>query len=97
MGQSTKATAPARELIEANHEFPGEYPIKAFGPASETFRVAVHTATRQAVGARFVVSERLSSKGNSVCITLILAAETVDEVICAYERLHDVPGLRMIL
>lgn len=89
--------APARELIEANHEFPGEYIIKAFGPASEQFRTDIGHAVRTAVGARVVVSERLGSKGNSICITLTLAAESVDEVIFAYDRLHAVPGLRLIL
>ena len=95
MGESTKA--PRRELLEANHQFPGEYIIKAFGPAHEQFRVDIGEAVAAAVGARVEVSERLSSKGNSICITLVLAAETVDEVIYAYERIHAVPGLRLIL
>ncbi len=95
MGESTKA--PARALIEANHQFPGEYVIKAFGPAHDEFRSGVGHAARAAVGARVELSERLSSKGNSICITLTLAAQTVDEVIFAYERLHAVPGLRLIL
>ena len=96
MGQSTRR-APARELLEANHRFPGSYLIKAFGPATDAFRAEVQAAARQAVGARLEVSERLGSKGKSICLTLTLSAETVDEVICAYERLHDVPGLKMIL
>lgn len=89
--------APARELLEANHSFPGEYIIKAFGPAQAEFREAVGHAARKAVGTRVVFRERLSSKGNSLCITLELTAEHVDEVISTYERLHDVPGLKLIL
>jgi putative lipoic acid-binding regulatory protein len=96
MGQSIER-APARELLEATHQFPGEYVIKAFGPASAEFRSAIGGAARAAVGARVVLSERLGSKGNSICITLTLTAHTVDEVVVAYERLHAVPGLRMIL
>ena len=46
---------------------------------------------------RLELSERLSSKGNSICITLTLTAHHVDEVVLAYERLHDVPSLRLIL
>ena len=95
MGESTKA--PARELLEAAHSFPCEYIIKAFGPAQTEFRTGVTAAAHAAVGARVEVSERLSSKGNSICVTLTLAALTVDEVIFTYERLHAVPGLRMIL
>jgi putative lipoic acid-binding regulatory protein len=96
MGQSTQR-APARELIEAAHAFPGQYLIKAFGPATEPFRTGIEQAARSAVGARLELSERLSSKGNSICITLTLTAQTVDEVILTYDRLHDVPGLKMIL
>jgi putative lipoic acid-binding regulatory protein len=96
MGQSTQR-APARELIEAAHEFPGQYLIKAFGPATALFRSGIEQAGRSAVGARLELSERISSKGNSICITLTLTAQTVDEVILAYESLHDVPGLKMIL
>ena len=95
MTASTRA--PNRELLEASHSFPGEYLIKAFGPANSDFREAVGAAARAAVGVRVRVSERVSSKGNSICITLCLSVETVDEVIHAYDRLHDVPDLKMIL
>jgi putative lipoic acid-binding regulatory protein len=95
MGESTKA--PARELLEAAHRFPCEYVIKAFGPALAEFRSGVGAAAHAAVGARVELSERVGSKGNSICITLTLAAQSVDEVIFAYERLHAVPGLRLIL
>jgi putative lipoic acid-binding regulatory protein len=99
MGQSTSPgrRAPAKELLEANHSFPGSYLIKAFGPATDAFRSGIDGAARRAVGARFEASERLGSKGKSICITLTLAAEHVDEVVSAYERLHEVPGLKMIL
>jgi putative lipoic acid-binding regulatory protein len=96
MGPST-SRAPARELLEATHQFPGPYFIKAFGPANDGFRLAIEHAGRLAVGARLQLSERLSSKGNSICITLTLAADSVDEVVMAYERLHEVPELKMIL
>ena len=96
MTQST-SRAPARELIEANHEFPDEYLIKAFGPAEDAFRNAIDIAARSAVGARFVLRERISSKGNSICVTIVLQANDAGEVIRTYERLHDVPGLKMIL
>lgn len=96
MGPST-SRAPARELLEATHQFPGPYLIKAFGPATELFRVAVEAAAREAVGGRLELSERISSKGNSICITLTLTAHDVDEVVLAYERLHEVSELKMIL
>jgi len=92
MGPSTRQ-APARELLEANHEFPGSYMIKAFGPTTESFRAGVEAA----VGARAKLRERVGKKGKSVCITAELQVESVDEVISAYERLHAVTELKMIL
>ncbi|NVB38185.1 DUF493 domain-containing protein [Pseudenhygromyxa sp. WMMC2535] len=96
MSESTRR-APARELLEANHSFPGEYVIKVFGPASETFRQGCGQAAQDVVGTRVELRERVSSKGNSICITMELRAEHVDEVIATYERLYEVAGLRLIL
>ena len=96
MGPST-SRAPARELLEAGHTFPGSYCVKAFGPATESFRGGVREAALAVVRDSFQSRERVSSKGNSICITLDLQVETVDEVISVYERLHDVPDLKMIL
>lgn len=96
MSESTRR-APARELLMATHDFPCAYVIKAFGPAHDEFREAIGVAVRSAVGARVEFRERLSSRGNSICITLELQAVEVDEVIATYERLGDVPNLRMIL
>lgn len=96
MNESTRRS-PARELLEAVHQFPCEYMIKAFGPAHDEFRLAIGEAARLAVGARVEIRERVSSGGSSICITLDLQAEHVGEVIETYERLHAVPNLRMIL
>lgn len=91
-------TAPARELLLANHQFPGEYTVKAFGPNDEAFRRAIAAAARAVVGEdRTTVSERTSSKGGRVCITLDLNVETVDEVFDVYSRIHAVAELELIL
>ncbi len=89
--------APTRELLEANHSFPCEYMIKAFGPARDEFRSGVTAAIEAAVGARAAFSERASSGGRKICITVRLKAQTVDEVERAYERLYEVSELQMIL
>lgn len=90
--------APSRELLLANHRFPGEYTIKAFGPATDAFRENVHEAAKSVVGStRIQSSERVSRAGNSVAITLLLSVFEVDEVEAVYERLYDVSALRMIL
>ncbi len=96
MTQSTRR-APARELIEAAHSFPGEYTIKAFGPATDAFRNDIAAAVYSVLGERFSASERMGSKRTSMCITLSLQAQVVDEVLQSYDRLLDVANLKMIL
>jgi putative lipoic acid-binding regulatory protein len=98
MPGQTRATAPSRELLLANHRFPGPYIIKAFGPASDSFRVGITAAAVVVVGeARASVAHRTSSRGSRVCVTLTVNAVTVDEVIDVYDRIHQVPELMMIL
>jgi putative lipoic acid-binding regulatory protein len=93
-----RATAPSRELLLANHRFPGPYIIKAFGPASDRFREGIAVAAMEVVGeARAAVAHRTSSRGGKVCVTLTVNAFTVDEVIAVYDRVHQVPDLMLIL
>lgn len=89
--------SPDRELLLANHDFPGEYVVKAFGPGRDEFLEAVRSSAHEILGERFDASTRHSSKGARSCVTLRLQAETVDEVIGVYERLHDIPDLMLIL
>ncbi len=98
MPGQTRATAPSRELLLANHRFPGPYVIKAFGPASDGFREGIASAAAIVVGeARAAVQHRTSSRGGRICVTVTVNAFTVDEVIDVYARIHDVPELMMIL
>ena len=98
MSESAARVAPSRELLLANHAFPGEYIVKAFGPKTETFRAAVHAGAIAVVGrARVRIDERSSRHGRPICITLTLVAETVDEVIGVYQQMHGVPELMLIL
>jgi putative lipoic acid-binding regulatory protein len=98
MPGQTRATAPSRELLLANHRFPGPYIIKAFGPASTGFREGIAAAAAVVVGeARASVAHRTSSRGGRVCVTLTVNAFTVDEVIDVYDRIHQVPELMLIL
>lgn len=96
-GQSGQR-APSRELLLANHRFPGPYVVKAFGPSSDQFTEGIVAAATSVVGeSRANVQQRTSSRGSKTCVTLTLNAFTVDEVIDVYERIHDVPDLMMIL
>ena len=90
--------APDRDLLLSQHSFPGDYIIKAFGPADAAFRGGVSAAVEAVFSAsRAQLSERVSAKGGKVCITAVLRAETVDEVIEVYDRLYAVADLKMIL
>jgi putative lipoic acid-binding regulatory protein len=90
--------APHRDLLLEGHEFPGEYIVKAFGPGSEAFAASIRLCATAVVGEeRAVVSERMSSKGSRMCVTVTLHAHTVDEVIAVYDRIHAVPDLKLIL
>lgn len=98
MAEREESVAPSRELLLANHAFPGEYIVKAFGPKTESFRAAVHAGAFAVVGPdRVTIGERSSRHGRRVCITLTLMAETVDEVIGVYRQMYSVPELLMIL
>jgi putative lipoic acid-binding regulatory protein len=90
--------APSRELILQNHEFPGEYIVKAFGPGSPEFREQVQACAVEVLGQdRVTISERATRSGHKICITLTLTADTVEEVQDVYHRVHGVPGLMFLL
>lgn len=98
MSASPPSRAPSRELLLANHRFPGPYVVKAFGPGVGSFAEEVVAAAVAVVGdTRADVQHRTSSRGNRVCVTVTVNAFTVDEVIDVYERIHGVPQLMMIL
>lgn len=88
------ASAPDRDLILAHHQFPGEYVIKVFGPGDNAFRAGVHSAVGHL---QFRSSERATRSGRRICVTLVLDARSVDEVLDAYARLHALEGLQLIL
>ncbi len=95
---SDRKAAPDRDLLLQNHAFPGEYVIKAFGPAGSTFETDAENCAAAVVGAdRVAAHTRSSSGGRRSCVTLTLSAKTVDEVIATYERLHTLDSLLLIL
>lgn len=95
---SDRKAAPDRDLLLQNHAFPGQYIIKAFGPAESTFETdAKRCATSVAGEDRVAAHTKFSSGGRRSCVTLTLQAQTVDEVISIYERLHDLDSLLLIL
>lgn len=95
---SERKTSPDPELLEANHSFPCSYIIKAFGPEGGSFRVEIRDAVkRAALPGKCEIHERLSSKGNRVCMTIEFHAESVQDVQRLYEKIHEVEELKLIL
>lgn len=93
-----KVRAPPRELLLANHAFPGEYVIKAFGPGTEGFHRSVAGCAHSVVGAGNVAtSVRETRSGHKSCVTVTMQVQTVDDVIATYEALHGVSDLFFLL
>lgn len=98
MSESDKVRAPPRDLLLANHAFPGEYVIKAFGPGTEGFHRDVAQSAHNVVGAGNVqTSVRETRSGHKSCVTVTIQVQTVDDVIATYEALHTVVGLFFML
>jgi hypothetical protein len=84
MSERASESAPSRELLLATHAFPGEYIVNAVAAA--------------VVGiARLQSTERATKSARRICITLVLAVDTVDEVIAVYHQIAGVDGLLMLL
>jgi len=95
---SDRKAAPDRDLLLQTHRFPGEYLIKAFGPAGTTFEADAQACAAAVVGTdRVAAHTRFSSGGRRTCVTLTLQVQTVDEVIATYERLYALESLLLIL
>ncbi|MCB9707033.1 MAG: DUF493 domain-containing protein [Myxococcales bacterium] len=91
-------TAPSRELILANHEFPGEYMIKAFGPGGRGFYERVVACAHAVVDAeRVAPSQRSTRSGAKICVTLTLHVERVEEIEAIYAEIHALDDLMLIL
>jgi len=95
---SDRKAAPDRDLLLQNHAFPGQYIIKAFGPAESSFETDAKRCASSVVGEdRVAAHTKFSSGGRRSCVTLTLQAQTVDDVISTYERLYELDSLLLIL
>lgn len=94
----TQNAAVSRELLLANHRFPGEYIYKVFGPGTDAFRSDVHAVAAATVGREHVRStERATRSASRICITLAADVQTVDDVLALYEAFAEVDGVLMLL
>lgn len=88
----------SRELLLANHQFPGEYIYKVFGPGTDAFRSDVHAVAAAAVGPEHVRStERGTPSARRICITVVVEVQTVDDVLALYQAFAGVDGVVMLM
>ena len=93
----SRQTAPSRELILANHDFPGEYMIKAFGPNDAGFKAAVvRCATGVLSEARVAATERTTRSGHRCCVTLNLSVDTVFFIEAVTAEIYTLEALTLI-
>ena len=90
---------PARELLEAVHEFPGRFVFKAVGRGEEGFTAVVVAAVRESLDQEFdpPFEVRETPSGRHIAVTVTPWVESADDVLAIYSRIRDVPGLVMLL
>jgi putative lipoic acid-binding regulatory protein len=90
---------PPAELLEAAHEFPGVYQIKAIGTVANDFerRVVEAVAALLASPADLSYTARTTPRGGHVALTLELRVQSAEQVRTIYARLHAVEGMTMLL
>jgi putative lipoic acid-binding regulatory protein len=73
---------PSIEALEAAHDFPCRYVVKAFGPNTEAFADEAHEVAGQVIGANADIkrSVRPSRAGRHACVTLDVYAHSAEQV-----------------
>lgn len=90
---------PSVKALEAVHEFPCPFTIKVFGHSDPAFPMVVAEVARQAIEDTSSISHRhrASSKGNHLCVTLTVTAQSAVEVRVLYEALLTTSSVRFLL
>lgn len=89
---------PSREVLEAAHDFPGQYTFKVIGKVEDGFVARVMVAVREEleVDTDPPFTLRQTPSGRHVAITLQPHVDSVYRVLAVYQRLCDVSGLVML-
>lgn len=90
---------PARELLDAVHNFPCQYVFKAVGLADDEFVSRVVVTIRETLELEFdpPFETRETPAGRHVSVTVTLSVQSSDEVLLIYERMSGITGLVMLL
>jgi len=90
---------PTLASLEATHEFPCHYTLKAIGANTDAFEAEATRIAGEVSGypESLRVSRRLSGKGNHRAITLEVYVQSAHQVQALYTALFQVDGLKMML
>lgn len=90
---------PSVELLEATHQFPGTYQIKAIGAAEGDFvgRVVAVVEEELACPSDLDHSVRQTPGGRHVALTLEITVQNAEQVRAVYARIQEVAGLTLLL
>jgi len=90
---------PSEDLLQAHHNFPGPYQIKAIGSAESGFPARVVAAAVQGLAGygELDSSVRETKGGRHVAVTLRFTARSAEQVRAVYARIREVEGLSLLL
>jgi len=90
---------PSVDLLEAHHSFPGVFRFKAIGDVDGGFEGRVLAAVAGVIPAAsdVDVSTRTTPGGRHVALTLDVSVQTAEQVREVYQRLRELPGLKLLL
>ena len=89
---------PAIDLLEATHQFPGEYTFKVIGHLSNLFVARSVALMRQALDMEIdpPYTFRQTANGRFVAVTFQAPVESAEQVLEVYSHLRQVEGLIML-
>ena len=87
------------EKLEEVHEFPGPYTMKVIGKNEAAFVALVLGVTRRVLELEVdpTYSNRTTSSGRHVSLTLELTVDSAVIVATLYEQMQSVEGLTMVI
>ena len=90
--------APAIELLESTHTFPGPYVFKVIGRAEDGFVGRTVAAVRHTLAGEVdpPYRTRESVGGRHIAVTLQPTVQTAHDVLAVYSRLRLLAGLVMV-
>ncbi len=90
---------PPVELLEATHNFPGQFTFKAIGKNEAEFTERVVATIRVVLEHEFdsPFSVQMTAGGRHISVTIEPTVESAQQVLSIYQQLRALDGLVMLL